>query len=276
MNPLVTIIMSTHNAEGYIDECLQSIAAQSYSDFTVYMIDDASTDSTAEKVKEFIKNDERFQLIDIHKQNRGLTPTLNELWKMAETKYVARMDADDVMHEERLEKQVQLLEKHKGLDVVGSYAMNINKDSEPIDIRKVPVYHKDVKKTLPLASPVIHPSAMIRRSALETVGGYNETYPVAQDYDLWFRLMGNGSGFHNIPETLLYYRMEAHHVKKRNIRHRWLDAKTRWRGTKLIGSTGRTKLVSLTVSAVMLGMPSFLKPTMMKLKEHIDPRYSKF
>jgi glycosyltransferase EpsE len=272
MDAKVAVIMSTYNAQQYIDSCLQSLAEQTYKDFEVHIIDDHSDDDTVSVIRRWCCKDQRFKLVDVHQSNQGLTKTLNELLAVTSTEYIARMDADDLAEPERLSKQVTYLEEHRHISVVGSWAQDTNEHGEPAGIRKVPLTPEDIRRMVTIACPMIHPTVLFRRADILSVGGYDERYRYAQDYDLWFRCLGSGLQLANLPETLLKYRVEANHVKKRGMKHRLLDARIRWRGSKRLGLRFPRRVVT-TAIPIMLGlMPNFVKRIFIRFKHVLDPR----
>ncbi|WP_223701287.1 glycosyltransferase [Sutcliffiella deserti] len=270
--PLVTFMISTYNCDTTIDEAFESIANQTYKNFLVKIIDDNSKDHTLEKVKNWCERDERFQLINIHKENTGLTSSLNEILESVDTPYAARMDADDICLPERLEKQMKYLEEHPEISVLGTWAKDIDENGTFIRDRRVPTDHFNIRKVIVKASPMIHPSVIMKTEHLKDVTGYNTSYRVAQDIDLWFRFIGKGYKLANIPEYLMLYRVITGHAKKRGIKHRWLDAKIRWRGTRVIESTPMERMTAVSIPILLGIMPSFVTSQLMKYSKYIDPR----
>nr|WP_276540570.1 glycosyltransferase [Salipaludibacillus agaradhaerens] len=269
----MTIIMATYNAERYLDNCLESIARQTYSNFKVHIIDDASKDQTLTILKKWLTKDRRFTLVKKHEKNIGLTKTLNELIKTCQTDYIARMDADDYMHADRLKQQIDFLNTHSTISVVGSWAQEVDEHNVTGKVRKAPINHHDIEKLMIKVNPLIHPTVTFRREALLQTEGYDERYRYGQDYALWFRLMAEGYRFENIPEKLLYYRLPSTHIEKRKLKFRLREAKIRWRGTKLMRYSLIKRMVSAGIPVIVGLMPTFLLKYALKLREKVDPRY---
>ncbi|MGD6831735.1 glycosyltransferase [Sutcliffiella halmapala] len=270
--PLVTFMISTFNCDTTIDEAFESIANQTYKHFKVKIIDDNSKDLTLEKVKKWCELDDRFELINVHSVNTGLTSSLNEILDSVDTPFVARMDADDICMPERLEKQMKYLADNPDVSVLGTWAKDIDENGNFIKERRVPTDHQNIRKVIVKASPMIHPSVIMKTDHLKTLKGYNTNYRVAQDIDLWFRFIGRGYKMANLPEYLMLYRVITNHAKKRGLKHRWLDAKIRWRGTREIKSNPLDRLMAVSIPILLGILPSFITSLLMKYSKYIDPR----
>lgn len=212
--PLVTVLMPAYNSEAFVGEAVASMLAQTFTDFELLVIDDGSTDSTG-AVLEAIR-DPRLRLVS-NPYNIGLIRTLNRGLELATGHYVARMDADDVSVPERLERQVEFLESHTEVDVLGTMANLINESGEAIgNISDYPTDADDVRADLLRECCLIHPTVMFRRDVVRAVGGYDPGAPHAEDYDLWLRL-SDDHGIANLPEKLVSYRLHRNQVSVRNV-----------------------------------------------------------
>ncbi len=184
--PRISVLISVHNTESYIEEALRSIYNQTCQDFEVVIIDDASTDGTSEIL---LKMKDRRTVIYRNSVNRGLTKSLNIGLKLCRGEYVARMDADDISHPQRFERQVKFLEENPDCAAVGSWCYRIDADGKihgAYDRR--PTSPEDIKNRLLAGNCIAHTTAMIRKAAFVKIGGYNDKYMYAQDHDLWLRL----------------------------------------------------------------------------------------
>lgn len=228
---MVSVIMSVYNAEEYLAEAIESILLQTFEDFEFIIVDDKSRDNSLNIIKKYNQKDGRIKLIK-NKQNLGLTRSLNKGLSIAKYKYIARMDADDISMSDRFEKQVEFLEGNKNIDILGSYAYDINSKNKIIGERRVPLNHSNIIEMLPILSPLIHPSVMVRKISLDKINGYNEKYRTSQDYELWFRAASKGLKFHNLPEYLLKYRMDNNYYRRKSIKYRLNDMKIRYKGYK--------------------------------------------
>lgn len=207
---LVSVIMSVYNSEDYLEGCINSILNQSYSNFQLIIIDDASSDRSKQIIKNFEKKDGRIVAF-YNTHNKGLTYNLNRAIEASEGEFIARMDSDDISVRDRFEKQVDYLNKHDDVDICGSWAYIIDSNSKLRYCAKRKVNDDMIKAQLIFGNPMTHPSVMIRRSALDSTH-YDESFRTMQDYKLWVDLYSHR--FHNIPEFLLLYRINDKGVSK--------------------------------------------------------------
>ena len=214
----VSIIMSSYNSEKYIRSCINSILNQSFNDFELIIIDDASSDKTRDIIKSY--QDKRIVFIQ-NNSNLGLTKNLNKAIKMSKGKYIARIDSDDVCVKERLAVQYDFMEKHPKVDVIGSNAYLINENNRIIGITDEAVSEKKIFSKAPLMNPLLHPTVMMRSSLIKQYY-YNENYRVCQDFELWNRLLLQHK-IVSIKKPLVYYRLNsegATRKAKMNIQER--------------------------------------------------------
>jgi glycosyltransferase involved in cell wall biosynthesis len=202
----VTVLMSVHDDLRYLPQAVDSILRQSFEDFEFLIFDDASTDGSADYLAAL--TDPRVRIVR-NEINLGLTRSLNRGLDLARGQYVARMDADDVAMPQRLDRQVEFLDAHPDVGIVGSSRVLI--DEAGGFVANAPAAESDVQirwKCL-LGNPFAHPAVMIRRDVLERHAlRYDESYRTAQDYELWTRLLAVTKG-HNLAEPLLRYRLRA-------------------------------------------------------------------
>lgn len=184
-DPAVTVLMSVYNGEKYLREAIDSILNQTFNDFIFLIIDDGSTDRSAEVMRSY--SDQRIQFIQ-NKSNLGLTRSLNEGLQLATCKYIARQDADDISLPGRLEKQIRFLDEHMDVGLVSSSYIKINVDGEEIGFKKLPAEDNEIRERLLRFNCFCHPSAVFRKECVERVGAYRVIFEAAQDYDLWLRI----------------------------------------------------------------------------------------
>ena len=203
---MVSVIMSVYNAEKYLDLAIESILNQSFRDFEFIIIEDCSTDNSLEILKNYAEKDSRIKIIQKteNKRMKGFIENLNIGLKEAKGKYITRMDADDISHPSRFEKQVAFLESHSDIFMVGSSINFINEKGEITG--KLPALEADheIKKQMPIKISMFHPVIMFRN---EKEVRYRENIFYCEDYDLYLRLMLEGKKFHNFSEALLDYRL---------------------------------------------------------------------
>lgn len=197
--------MPVYNAEHYLKEAVESILAQTLKNFEFIIINDGSTDRSLEILRNYADQDSRIKIIS--RPNTGIVGALNDGLKHCSGKYVARMDADDVAHIERLEKQSNYLELNEATIAVGSRVRMVDPEGDFIWDYQPPINNDDILEQFRAGNggALIHPVAMFRRKALLTVEGYREKWCHIEDLDLYLRLAELGS-FHNLNEPLLDYR----------------------------------------------------------------------
>ena len=205
MQPKISVLMPVYNAERFLAEAVESILKQTFTEFEFIIIDDGSTDNSINILKNYSSLDPRIKLIT--RENRGLIKTLNEGVDLARAKYIARMDADDISLPLRFEKQIEFLDEHPEHIAVGTLAELIDIDGDLIGSFGGLKTHEEIDGAhiKGIGGAIVHPSAMIRRTAMVKVGGYLECYQNAEDLDLWLRLAEHGK-LANIPSRLLLYR----------------------------------------------------------------------
>lgn len=183
--PRVSVLMSVYNGECYLRQAVESILNQTFDDFEFIIVNDGSTDRTAEILRGF--DDERMILID-NPDNIGLPRSLNKGLGMARGEYIARMDADDISLPTRLERQVYFLDGHREVGLVGSFYYEIADDGREVGIIELNSENDEIQKHLLERNCFCHGTAVFRKSCLEEVGFYREEFKTAQDYDLWLRI----------------------------------------------------------------------------------------
>lgn len=211
--PLVTIVLPCYNAEKYLRECITSVLVQTFTKFELLIVNDGSTDGTFDIIRQF--SDKR--IISIHNErNEGITNSLNKGIQLARGKYIARIDADDLMHEERLQKQVAFLENNKNKDIVmvGSHHYVIDELGKQIGLKQYPITCNEIKVLAHFQNPFSHPSVMFRSIIFKKIR-YTNRYRHAEDYNLWFRIL-KGHHVANIPEMLTHYRIHKSNISQQS------------------------------------------------------------
>jgi glycosyltransferase involved in cell wall biosynthesis len=216
--PKITVIMPVYNCELYIQEAVESILNQTYSDFELLIIDDASSDQTVSIIKKY--NDPRIQLIE-KPLNTGYTNSLNYGLLLAKGKYIARMDGDDISLPKRFAKQVAYMEAHPEVVVCGTSYKIVGNDKHI----SIPENHDVIKLAFLKTNCILHPSVMIRKSVLDEFSIiYDTSKEPAEDYDMWVRLSTYGK-LHNLQDILIEYRIYTGQVsRKRTIEQKKNDS----------------------------------------------------
>ena len=220
--PIISVLMPCYNAGETLDETMLSLLGQTLSEFEVVAVDDGSEDSTSEKLSKWSEQDSRVRVITI--AHAGIIPALNNGMEACRSHLVARMDADDVAHPERLERQAAFLEENPEVAVVGSLVEGFPRDGVRegfqiyLDWLNKLVDHEAITRDILIESPLAHPSVAFRRRRVEALGGYQE-HGWAEDYDLWLRLYLEGARFEKIPEILLYWREHPQRLTRTDSRY---------------------------------------------------------
>jgi glycosyltransferase involved in cell wall biosynthesis len=198
--------MPVYNAGRYLTEAVQSILDQTFCDFEFIIINDGSTDDSPELLRTFAAMDARIVLVD--RPNGGYSSALNEAFKLAKGEFVARMDADDISLTTRFAQQTDYLRRHQDYAAVGTNAIVVDCDGDPVTLRCCPTDHAaiDGDHLRGIGGQLIHPSAMIRRKAMKAIGAYRTEFEPAEDMDLFLRLAEVGK-LANLPQFLLKYRL---------------------------------------------------------------------
>ncbi len=203
--PLVTIYMPVFNASSYLNQAIESILNQTYSNFEFIIIDDASTDNSWKIIKSFVKKDKRIIAIKNH-INLGVSLTSNIAISKAKGKLLARMDADDISFTDRIEKQVKFLTQNSKTIAVGGQCVVIDEFDNIIGNKNFPTQPKQLKEMIFWAIPMQQPSMMVNLSKLpKKFVWYAPNKSSAEEVDLMFRFMLYGQ-IANLEDNLLFYR----------------------------------------------------------------------
>ncbi len=231
-NPLVSVLMPYRKKDAFFDLALKSLEKQSYSRIEILTEED--------------------------RNGEGIAILLNRLAKRAKGEFLARMDADDVSEPDRIEKQVKYLNSHPETVLVGSWATLIDESGRKIGLQKMPVSWGEIKQQAFFRNPLIHPSWMMRRKWFEKNCGYDEAFPIAQDWELVSRRVW-AERMENIPETLVRLRIHSDSTSfisnseqvKANFKIRWNMIKN--------GDVSRRRVAALALMPLSLLLPAKYK-----------------
>lgn len=204
-NPKVTIGIPVYNGELYIKQAVESVLKQTFRDFQLIITDDGSTDGTISILNSF--NDPRMVVIADGK-NRGISYRLNQQIDKAEGAFFVRMDADDIMFPNRLEKEISFLEDNPTIDVVGTSAIVIDENNQILGRRAIQKDRFETPNSYFTCSRFIHPTVAGRTEWFRK-WKYREIFSGNEDLELWIR-SHNQSSFADITEPLLFYRDPYH------------------------------------------------------------------
>ncbi|OGH66454.1 MAG: hypothetical protein A3B90_00390 [Candidatus Magasanikbacteria bacterium RIFCSPHIGHO2_02_FULL_41_13] len=223
----ISVLMPVYNGDVFLRSALESILAQSFSDFEYIIIDDASTDKTADILEEYAAKDTRIRIFR-NERNLGLTASLNLGISHCRGKYIARMDADDVAEAERFMSQYWFMEEHPDLVASGTAVRVIDEDGKLLGEKTLALTHEDIKRKMLFNNQFIHSTLFFRTDVLKSCGGYDEKFKKSQDYELMLRLSARYP-LVNLREKLLKFRLHGDSLswtsrdqQKYAIRARWL------------------------------------------------------
>ncbi len=184
--PLVSVVIAAFNAAQHLGEAVESVFAQTFRDFELVVVDDGSTDGTPDVLARY-RSDPRLVVLS-HSTNSGVAVALTTGCRHAQGRYIARLDADDVAHPDRLARQVAYLEERRDVALLGSAAIFTDAGGREFARFSYPATHEAIRERLETGSAFVHSAVTMRQDAFESVGGYRLSAS-GQDYDLWLRMV---------------------------------------------------------------------------------------
>ncbi len=209
---------------------IDSILSQTLTPYEIHLIQDGPVSEKLESmVHNYLESYDNIKLLQIS-ENKGLPYALNLSILYTSTCYYARMDADDISHVERLKKQFYFLEENPGIDILGTWAAEFEKqpDDENVLIRKMPTKLGEIRDLVHYRNPLIHSSVMFRKNIFANIGLYNTKFINVQDLELWGRALKNDIKITNYPEVLIYYRVTDLVKKHSSLKRVIWQAKARY------------------------------------------------
>jgi len=213
---LIDVVITVKNGERYIGKAIESVISQTFNEWSLIIVNDCSTDNTAELLNQYADLDSRIKIC--HGNGLGIAAAANIGLGECSAPYVARFDADDICMPNRLSEQFSHLENSPNIVAVGSSVIQIDGDGRSLSKKMRPLLPSEIAFTLPYRNCLYHPTSLIRRSALNAINGYREKFKLAEDYDLWLRLSEIGE-LANIQEPLIYYRKHTMQVTDNSRAH---------------------------------------------------------
>jgi len=213
MNETITVLTSVYNGSLYLREAIESTLSQTHHDFEFLIVDDASTDDSLACIESF--KDSRIRIVR-NEKNIGQVASLNIGLTLARGEYIARLDQDDVNMPKRLEEQLAFMRANPHLVIICSFEHTI--DSHGNYLRSwragIPNYGHFLGSVLLGLCPIWHPSVMFRRKMVLELGGYDNSFPIAEDYELWSRIALNRLSGGIVPKFHLHQRVHDRRQSK--------------------------------------------------------------
>lgn len=240
----ITVIMGIYNCMNTLGEAVDSLLAQTYSDWNLIMCDDGSSDNTYAVASLYCKKyPERMKLIR-NERNMGLNHTLNRCLALADGDYIARQDGDDISLPTRFESEVAVLDSNPEIAIVSTAMTYFDEGGTWGKSRPVAFPQKT---DFISGTPFCHAPCMVRREAFETVGGYTEEskYLRVEDYDLWVKMYAAGYQGQNLMEPLYAMRDDRNAISRRRFRYRINEFCVRLKAARVLGLPLKAYLFAL-------------------------------
>jgi glycosyltransferase involved in cell wall biosynthesis len=202
-NPKISVLMTIYNAGPYLREAIESVVGQTFGEWELIAVENGSTDCSPRVIRGY--SDERIRPFFLAK-NIGRTAALRYAFEQARGEYIAILDADDIAAPERFAIQTTFLDRHPDIGLVGSWAMQIDKNGATTDRFEPATGREDLHDLLGSSNPFVHSSIMYRSSIAKSVGGYPAEYIYSQDYALILRMEAE-CGLAMLPQPLCKWRV---------------------------------------------------------------------
>lgn len=225
----ISVLMTVFNGQQWLDEAIRSVLDQTYTDFEFIIVDDGSTDATPDILRRSARNDPRIRVIS--QENMGVSRSVNRALTEAKYEWIARFDADDLMMPDRLERQVAFLDANPDVAVASCFAIYIDDDGNTVGHYDNPLTSRaEVRRWIDSGRVIyfIQSGAIMRRDAVQAVGGYRPEFSVTEDTDLWNRIAEAGYTVLVQPEVLMQVRVHARSLTRTSLKlqaqqFRWLE-----------------------------------------------------
>jgi glycosyltransferase involved in cell wall biosynthesis len=217
--PLISVVMVTCNVERFLAESIESILAQTFSNFEFIIVDFGSTDKSKAIAQSYAEKDPRIRVHEI--RTCGLAEARNAGCFLAQGRYIAIMDADDISLPDRLRWEFDFMESHPEVGFVGGATEWIDATGRSLRIESFPTADHELRMTLAAGCSVCQPTVLIRREAFVLAGGYRPAFVLGEDYDLWLRLVERWQCA-NLRQVVLKYRSHPFQVQLRKVKHQSL------------------------------------------------------
>lgn len=258
-SPLVTVVVPSFNEDPHIVRAsLESIRAQSFTDFECIVVDESTQPELADACRSICAEDNRFTYV--HPTERlGLAKSLNMAIGKARGQLIARFDSDDVCMPDRLAIQVAFLRAHPDVSVCGGALDIISSDGKFLAHRCYPQASAEIAKGMQLTTTIAHPTVMFRKEAIERHGGYNPDFRFAEDLDLWLRWLNAGLVFANLPQVLVQYRQNNTRRDERHWRFNLRARRSNFNGKHFV-----RRIIGIGCIAMWVAMPKIVQEQIFK------------
>ena len=252
--PALSVLLPVRDAGPWLGSSLASLWRQSLRDFEVIAVDDGSLDGSGERLEREAAREARLRVV--RTPPLGLPAALNTALSLTRSPFVARHDADDLSHRERFAQQLEWLRGRRGVAVLGSRVRLFPAGGYGAGMRRWAAWHNsllthdEMRHEALIDSPLAHGTAMVRRAALEAVGGWRER-GWAEDLDLWLRLFEGGARFAKLPRVLYGWRQHARSSTRTDARYargRFVELKVDSLARGLLAGGRRATLVGVGAS----------------------------
>jgi len=266
--------MAVRNGGPYLDASIASIAQQTFTDWEMVVVGDASDDGTPRVLAEWAARDSRIRVVT-NATNIGQTASLNKGLRECRGDWVARQDADDLSDPRRLAAQMRFLGRHPDIVLLGTQGILIDEAGHKVGLLDVPCGEAGILWTSMFLNPFLHTSVVFRRAnALEKYGGYDESFRIAQDYDLWVRMLDN-SPTANLPARLVSYRRSDESLSRagRNLAEEEADRVARRQTEHLLGRALSPEESALCAE-FRRGLPTPRRKAFHEIRERLENEFS--
>ena len=212
--PLLSAIVTVFNGERHLSETIQSLLSQTYNDFEIVIVNDGSTDGTGAIIQQFAARDSRIRFVD--SPHVGRAEALNVGCRLAQGKFVAILDADDIALPDRFACQMSFFEEHPSVALLGTGVRKITSDGRCFATVTFPTQNDEIKRSLIKEGCLAHSTIVMLKSAVFDVGAYRRAFPPAEDYDLWLRIAERYE-MANLPQALVKYRVHPDQVSSTRL-----------------------------------------------------------
>ncbi len=214
--PAISVAMSVYNSAQFLVPAIESILAQTFTDFEFLILNDGSSDESAAIVDAYAAKDSRIR--PIHRENKGLIISLNQLLNEARAPLIARMDGDDIAKPERFARQIDFMTANPDYGVLGTWTEDMDEAGNSFYLTGAdhPTTDEEFQAVVADRSALCHPSVMMHRDLALSVGGYHAAFRHCEDYDLWLRLASR-TKICSLPERLIRYRHSPGQVSTKHI-----------------------------------------------------------